>query len=1021
MDSDEKIQQYIDSLDKNQYNQIYNLVDNQLKHHIIQFKQLIVYFNFKFYLKKLLTDKNTGGVQLTELYLIDKEWLRKWKRHIGYKNIKKFYQSMKRNLFLDEGKDNDWILPVINNNFQSLKLIPLDNSKIFINNKELNLYSEFVIVDKNSFYKLSLIFKKGRQNEKKILNKNYKATIFYKKIILTLDDKKYLLIIKEKGIYFNFELLLIFKTNINKDKIINEIGIKDINELIKNYDLDLHTFETKEFGNLKIFNKTLLSKKMNQIFKGKENTDLGLLNVTFKVSDKIQRQLLMHQQNMFIMTNQTISNIHQSNMNNKKEKPFKQFQKIEYNKLTDDLRAGTEINNLSRKTRNSLTETKRIISKNYEEIQGNINNNIKDDYDYINENRSNSNNFSHSFSQNTPQNNSFNTNNNNGFNNINNNNLNNNNNISNNICNNNNNGMMMCINNNNCNNNINFNNINIINQNMSNTNQNNFMNSNFGQNNNNNFNNNNCNNFNLNNTFNNNNFNNNFTNNFNNNFNFNNISNFNFNNQLSDNNNFVQNNFMSFQNNMISTNNITGNMPNFNNINNNNLNNNMFMNNNFTMNNMNMLNNNNMNNNMMLNMNGNMQNRNMFFNNTMGSLGNNGFNLNNQINQFNMNNMSLSSNLNSISKSQKPLPHKIGLQNIGQTCYMNASLQCLTNIETLSNDLLTKLNNKCINVQQQPLTFAYTSLLFEFKNTNQKYINPQTFKTTLGALNPLFQGNQASDAKDFIFFVIETLHQELKPPDNNMNSLNQINFFQQEIEARNQILTLNKFLKEFRTNSSIISDLFYGITRSIMKCEGCNNEKYSFQTFNILNFILKKVREDKNQMLGGYLPDDYTINLFDAFECENKKEDLTGENMIYCNTCKALKNGWIQQNIYQLPKIMIIILNRGKNNRDFRKDFKIDEILNFNNPNSPNNIICNVNNQKIYTKYFLCGIVKHLGESGSNGHFISYFRNDTNQKFYCYNDASVSEVPIEDATKTIISGREENDVIPYILFYHYKR
>ena len=159
------------------------------------------------------------------------------------------------------------------------------------------------------------------------------------------------------------------------------------------------------------------------------------------------------------------------------------------------------------------------------------------------------------------------------------------------------------------------------------------------------------------------------------------------------------------------------------------------------------------------------------------------------------------------------------------------------------------------------------------------------------------------------------------------------------------------------------------------------------------------------------------INLYDAFYSENKKENLTGENMIYCNTCKALKNGWVQQSIYQLPKIMLIILNRGRNNKDFREEFQINEILDFNN--APN-IFCNIDNQKKYKKYFLCGIVKHLGESGSNGHFISYYRNSMNQKFYCYNDASVAEVSVEDAMKTKISRNENEDMIPYILFYHYK-
>ena len=127
--------------------------------------------------------------------------------------------------------------------------------------------------------------------------------------------------------------------------------------------------------------------------------------------------------------------------------------------------------------------------------------------------------------------------------------------------------------------------------------------------------------------------------------------------------------------------------------------------------------------------------------------------------------------------------------------------------------------------------------------------------------------------------------------------------------------------------------------------------------------------------------------------------------MIYCNNCKSLKSGSIKQDIYKLPPILIIVLNRGKNNQDFREEF----IFNI------------VYNPQTFRKYFLCGVITHLGESGSNGHFISYFRNSRQQNFLCYNDASVAEVGIQDAMKSKISFREDEDVIPYILFYHYFR
>jgi hypothetical protein len=87
------------------------------------------------------------------MHLIDKEWIKKWKIYIGYKNIKTFYNLYKKKKKLLNMNDYDWIEPVINNNCQII-LSPLNNKKIYdnINN------SEFIIVDKECYSLFSLNF-----------------------------------------------------------------------------------------------------------------------------------------------------------------------------------------------------------------------------------------------------------------------------------------------------------------------------------------------------------------------------------------------------------------------------------------------------------------------------------------------------------------------------------------------------------------------------------------------------------------------------------------------------------------------------------------------------------------------------------------------------------------------------------------------------------------------------------------------------------------------------------------------
>ena len=433
---------------------------------------------------------------------------------------------------------------------------------------------------------------------------------------------------------------------------------------------------------------------------------------------------------------------------------------------------------------------------------------------------------------------------------------------------------------------------------------------------------------------------------------------------------------------------------------------NMQQNMNMMNNNMNMMNNNNMN--MMNNNNMNMMNNNMNMMNNMKMLNKNM--AQNTIQTFQANGVQLNQNNNQINNNNtaKLKPHKVGLENLGQTCYMNSSLQCLANIDIFTNKLLNICQN--INQNTQQFTYAFTSLLLQLKNQNEncKYLNPSGFKTILGALNPLFEGNNASDAKDLILFILQRLHLELKKQQNkNLNG--QMNFQMQELISLNENKSLQNFLNDFNSTNSCVSETFHGIYKIELKCDHCKKTKYSYQTFNMLSFILKKVKECKIRGIGA---DNFDgIDLFDAFETDRQLENLTGENMIFCNTCQNTYPGSTQQSIYQLPPVLIIVLNRGKNNQDFNEKFNFPEVLDFNE----GNFVASNKNKR----FFLCGIITHLGESSSSGHFICYCRNDLNDPFVCYNDTQVADgIEIDEGMKCNISNNSYEKRTPYILFYH---
>ena len=183
MERNEEIQNYINSLDENGFNLIYNTPT----------KKLIAYLNFKILLKEKLSDSNTKNEPLKKMYLIDKEWFKKWKMHVGYKDIKAFLKVFKNNIKKLDIKNYDWIEPVINKNSQII-LSPLNNKKIYDNKNSLDINSKFIIVNKECYSLFSLNFIED-QNE---LNnvKYYEVRIYFGKLILIIDESVSLLINK---------------------------------------------------------------------------------------------------------------------------------------------------------------------------------------------------------------------------------------------------------------------------------------------------------------------------------------------------------------------------------------------------------------------------------------------------------------------------------------------------------------------------------------------------------------------------------------------------------------------------------------------------------------------------------------------------------------------------------------------------------------------------------------------------------------------------------------------------------
>ena len=377
---------------------------------------------------------------------------------------------------------------------------------------------------------------------------------------------------------------------------------------------------------------------------------------------------------------------------------------------------------------------------------------------------------------------------------------------------------------------------------------------------------------------------------------------------------------------------------------------------------------------------------------------------------------------NLLINAMKPTQPKLrGLNNIGATCFMNATLQCLSQTKALTNYFLNEKNrNKIINnnialknkyeLQLCPVYYELIQKLWE--ENGPKSISPNNFMNIIEKMNPLFKKGQAGDSKDFIIYILEQLHKELKKAVSSANN-NNVN---KPLDQYNKYNAFMHFFEEFSKECSIISDIFFGFTETTNICLNCKNNYnskgldnpicYNYGIFNCLIFPLEEVKNMKNANLNNYVNyiqvnQNNSVSLNDCFLYNEKGELFNGQNKNYCNMCKQLGESLYTSRIYSSPNVLVLILNRGKNNVYNVK-------LNFSETIDISQFVIERDKPKMI--YNLYGVITHIGESGPNAHFVASCKSPIDNNWYRFNDAIVN--PIENFQKDVLEFGT-----PYILFY----
>ena len=361
-------------------------------------------------------------------------------------------------------------------------------------------------------------------------------------------------------------------------------------------------------------------------------------------------------------------------------------------------------------------------------------------------------------------------------------------------------------------------------------------------------------------------------------------------------------------------------------------------------------------------------------------------------------------------------PPLIGLINLDNTHAMNALLQCLSNIEQLTNYFkYDSFIKQIIKNKKNSLTASYKLIIDKLYPSNNNHnilfnknvsFSPNDFLNKIYLLNPLFKNDQIYNLYFLFNFIIITLCEELKRIEGNYNNLGN------HVDKTNEQLVLNNIIQYFKSShNSIIADLFYGINENITTCLKCKNSNYNCDIYFFITFPLKEVWRFKiselyknntiNQVEKDYKFQLLNKNIINIKDCFDYYKQITIWSGIYafmeCNICNQKSDSFSQTLFYTLPPILIIYLKKEERNQH-----KVKLIF--------NELLDLKDNGKNGGIYELISVITHVGNYDSSGHFIATCKSFVDNRWYRYNDAVVSE--ITNFEKDIIDfGR------PELLFY----
>ncbi|XP_054012708.1 ubiquitin carboxyl-terminal hydrolase 35-like [Hylaeus anthracinus] len=391
---------------------------------------------------------------------------------------------------------------------------------------------------------------------------------------------------------------------------------------------------------------------------------------------------------------------------------------------------------------------------------------------------------------------------------------------------------------------------------------------------------------------------------------------------------------------------------------------------------------------------------------------------------------------------------KVGLSNLGNTCYMNSVLQALLMTRQFCYEVLMyKPSNKADDqVVLRKLQNLFTLLLYS------KRISLAPTEILLASRPSYFLPGQQQDSSEFLCHLLDLLHEQEKSitvnceaNDSNLKhkddkEINDVSTINEEggsikrwtteedltgsiaLERKTQSLadfTQGEDLAQIQQLSDSHSDstdsgiqsvggedtstqvplvhrVLGGKCKITHQCAQCDTSSHNTDKFRDLQLCFPEEIQENQE-----------VSVQDLINYYLTPEKLTGENKYRCDKCMKLCDAQRFIKILHAPTYLILILKHFRYDFDTRLRTKLRHKVMYNETiqlpvSTP---LCTTTET-----YQLYAAVVHSGYSMDYGHYFTYAR-DSKQNWYKFNDSYVSQTTFND-----FKDLKPPDT-PFILFY----